>query len=178
MISMQRLKERLNDAGLNGCWFTELGYIVKLNQARAIFLSADKSANVVGNTAHLLLEVDESQDVDKQKYTKEFKPMGATSNCTVVHYGTTWNDSTLLEEVKQSNLELERKDGIKRHFRYDWQHVAGYNPAYLSYVEAERKRLGDNHPLFMTQYRLLPVHAGGGFLNEQQIGLLAGLALP
>ena len=57
-------------------------------------LSADKNANVVGNTAHLLLEIDEAQDVDKEKYTKDFKPMGATTNCTTVLYGTSWDDTT------------------------------------------------------------------------------------
>jgi hypothetical protein len=174
VISMSRLKDRLNDAGYAGIWATELGYIIRLGNARAIFLSADESANVVGNTAHLLLEVDESQDVSPDKYNKEFKPMGATTNVTTVHYGTTWDDSTLLETVKQSNLELERKDGIRRHFRYDWQEVARFNPDYAAYVEAERQRLGENHPLFMTQYRLLPIHGGGGFLTSQQRAQLCG----
>ncbi len=174
VISMMRLKDRLNDAGFSGIWVTELGYIIRLGNARAVFLSADESANVVGNTAHILLEIDESQDVSKEKYTKEFKPMGATTNVTTVHYGTTWDDSTLLEEVKQSNLELERRDGIKRHFRYDWQEVAKYNPDYLAYVEAERERLGENHPLFLTQYCLLPIHGGGGYLSPQQRVQLQG----
>ncbi len=174
LISMMRLKDRLNDAGFNGIWESELGYIIRLCSARAIFLSADESANVVGNTAHLLLEIDESQDVSKEKYTKEFKPMGATTNVTTVHYGTTWDDTTLLEEVKQTNLELERRDGIKRHFRYDWEEVARYNPDYLAYVQAERERLGENHPLFLTQYRLLPIHGGGRFLNVQQREQLQG----
>jgi len=174
VISMMRLKERLNDAGFNGIWTSELGYIIRLGNARAIFLSADESANVVGNTAHILLEIDESQDVSQEKYTKEFKPMGATTNVTTIHYGTTWDDSTLLEEVKQTNLELERKDGIKRHFKYDWQEVAKYNPDYLAYVEAERQRLGENHPLFLTQYCLLPIHGGGGYLSHQQRAQLKG----
>jgi len=82
VISIMRLKDRLNDAGFGGIWMTEMGYIVRLGNARAIFLSADKSANVVGNTAHVLLEIDESQDVSQEKYTKEFKPMGATTNVT------------------------------------------------------------------------------------------------
>ncbi len=174
VISMMRLRDRLNDAGFNGIWVAELGYIIRLGNARAIFLSADESANVVGNTAHILLEIDESQDVSKEKYTKEFKPMGATTNVTTVHYGTTWDDSTLLEEVKQTNYELERKDGIRRHFRYDWQEIANYNPDYLAYVEAERERLGEEHPLFLTQYRLLPIHGGGGFLSRQQLAQLNG----
>jgi len=174
VISMMRLKDRLNDAGLVKIWKSERGYIIRLINARAIFLSADKSANVVGNTAHLLLEIDESQDVDKEKYTRDFKPMGATTNVTTVHYGTTWDDSTLLEEVKQTNLELERKDGIRRHFRYDWQEVAKYNEDYLAYVESERQRLGENHPLFLTQYCLEMVHGGGGFINVQQRAQLQG----
>lgn len=174
VISMMRLKDRLNDAGFSGIWVAELGYIIRLGNARAIFLSADESANVVGNTAHILLEIDESQDVSKEKYTKEFKPMGAATNVTTVHYGTTWDDSTLLEEVKQTNLELERKDGLKRHFRYDWEEIARHNPDYGAYVEAERERLGENHPLFLTQYRLLPIHGGGGFLSRQQLAQLQG----
>ncbi|MBA7624203.1 hypothetical protein ES703_31610 [subsurface metagenome] len=174
VISMMRLRDRLNDAGFSGIWTAELGYIIRLGNARAIFLSADESANVVGNTAHILLEIDEAQDVSKEKYSKEFKPMGATTNVTTVHYGTTWDDSTLLEEVKQTNLELERQDGVKRHFRYDWQEIADYNPDYRAYVEAERERLGENHPLFLTQYRLLPIHGGGGFLSRQQLAQLSG----
>jgi len=174
VISIARLKDRLNDAGFDGLCITELGYIVRLGNARVVFLSADESANVVGHTAHILLEIDESQDVSKEKYTKEFKPMGATTNVTTVHYGTTWDDSTLLEEIKQTNYELERKDGIKRHFRYDWQEVANYNPDYLAYVEGERKRLGDNHPLFLTQYCLLPIKGGGGLLSSLQRAQLQG----
>jgi len=174
IISMMRLKDRLNDAGFDGIWQSEMGYIIKLGNARAVFLSADEHANVVGNTAHILLEIDESQDVSKEKYTKEFKPMGATSNVTTVHYGTAWDDSTLLEEIKQTNLELEKKDGIKRHFHYDWQAVAECNPDYRAYVEAERQRLGEDHPLFLTQYCLLPIRGGGGFLSRQQQAQLAG----
>jgi hypothetical protein len=174
IISMTRLKERLNDFGFGGIWFTEAGYIIRLGNARQIFLSADESASVVGHTADILLEIDESQDVAKDKYTKEFRPMVSATNATTVHYGTTWDDATLLEEVKQTNLELEKKDGVRRHFRYDWQEVAKYNPSYESFVDSERKRLGEDHPLFRTQYALLPIRGGGGFLTDQQIAQLRG----
>ena len=76
--------------------------------------------------------------------------------------------------MKQSNIELERRDGIRRHFHYDWQEVARHNPEYRAYVEAERERLGENHPLFLTQYCLLPVRGGGGFLSLQQRAQLSG----
>lgn len=174
VISMGRLKDSLNDAGFDGIWTAEMGYVIRLGAARAVFLSADRSANVVGHTAHILLEIDEAQDVDKEKYSKEFKPMGATTNVTTVHYGTSWDDSTLLEEVKQANLELERRDGVKRHFRFDWQEIAKHNPDYLAYVEGERVRLGESHPLFLTQYCLVPIHGGSGFLSLQQRAQLQG----
>src|SRR5512136_2229958 len=174
VVSMTRLKDRLDDAGFAGLWAAEQGYIIRIGSARAIFLSADESANVVGHTAHLLLEIDEAQDVSKEKYAKEFRPMGATTNVTTVLYGTTWDDSTLLEETKQTNIELEKRDGVQRHFRYDWQEVARHNRDYAAYVDAERQRLGEDHPLFLTQYRLLPVRAGGGFFSAAQKAQLAG----
>jgi len=174
VTSMIRLKDRFNDTGFAGIWKNERGFMIRLGDARVIFLSADESANVVGNTADLLLEIDESQDVSKDKYTKDFRPMGSTTNVTVVHYGTTWDETTLLEEIKQNNLELEQKDGLKRHFRYDWQEVAKYNPDYLAYVTGERERLGENHPLFLTQYCLQPLHGGGGFFSSQQQAQLSG----
>lgn len=96
-----------------------MGYILQLGNARAIFLSAEGSSSVVGHTADILLEIDEAQDVSKEKYTKEFRTMGSATNVTTILCGTTCDDSTLLEEVKQSHLELERKEGVKRHFRYD-----------------------------------------------------------
>ena len=169
IISMQRLKERLDEFGFDGIYRSEMGYIITLGSARVIFLSAEESASVVGHTADILLEIDESQDVGKEKYSKEFRPMGSSTNVTTVLYGTTWDDSTLLDEIRRSNLELEGRDNIKRHFRYDWQEVGKCNPGYLKFVEAERDRLGENHPLFRTQYALLPIHGGGGFLSRQQI---------
>ncbi|MCD6599934.1 MAG: hypothetical protein J7L19_05155 [Dehalococcoidia bacterium] len=174
IISMQRLKERLSDFGFDGIFHTEMGYIIVLGSAREVFLSAEESSSVVGHTADILLEIDESQDVNKEKYSKEFRPMGSSTNVTTIHYGTTWDDTTLLEEIKQSNLELEKKDGVKRHFRYDWQQVGKSNKEYLKFVKAERARLGESHPLFRTQYALLPIKGGGGFLSRQQIVLMMG----
>jgi len=174
IISMERLKQRLDDFGFDDIYLAKMGYIIQLGSARAVFLSAEGSSSVVGHTADILLEIDEAQDVGREKYTKEFRPMGSAGNVTTILYGTTWDDSTLLEETKRVNLELEGKDGIKRHFRYDWQEVGRHNPDYLRFVETERNRLGEGHPLFRTQYNLLPVTHGGGFLSRQQIAMILG----
>lgn len=81
--SMMRLKERLDDAGYAGVWESEAGYIVRMGRARQMFFSADAQSHVVGATAHILLEVDESQDVSREKFYKEFAPMGAAGYAAV-----------------------------------------------------------------------------------------------
>ena len=175
---MTRLKDRLNDAGYGGLWESEHGYIVRLCDARAIFLSADKSAMSLAIPRKCFWKSTNPRMSTKKSTPRISNRWAATTNVTTVHYGTTWDDSTLLEEVKQTNLELERKDGIRRHFRCDWQEVAKYNPSYLAYVEGERERLGENHPLFLTQYCLLPVHGGGGFFSSSQKAQLQGNHTP
>src|SRR5207244_2816487 len=79
--SMLRLKEVLNNPlaeviPVEG----EHGYILRLDQARVLFLSAEPSASVVGATASILLEVDEAQDVDPEKHDRDFAPMAAATN--------------------------------------------------------------------------------------------------
>ncbi len=174
LISMERLKARLDEAGYHRYYHTEHGYILRLGRAGQRFYSADGSASVVGATADLLLEVDEAQDVDPDKYQKEFRPMGASTNVTTVLWGTPWDGETLLEQQKQINLELERKDGVRRHFRFDWHAVAEHNPTYGEYVSAEEARLGSDHPLFRTQYCLEPLTGGLGLLSTQQLAWIEG----
>ncbi|MBI5288559.1 MAG: hypothetical protein HY873_06260 [Chloroflexi bacterium] len=172
-ISMRRLWSRMGQAGLAGAARLSDNAIT-VGRARALFLSAEPGANVVGHTASILLEVDEAQDVDEEKFDREFRPMAATANATTVLYGTAWDDRTLLERAKQHNLELERRDGVRRHFEYDWQRVAAHVPAYAAYVEAERARLGATHPLFLTQYCLKTIAGGGRLFTAAQRAQLGG----
>jgi hypothetical protein len=173
-LSMRRLWTRLQEAGL-GPWCQREGPgAIRLGRARQVFLSAEPGSNVVGHTARILLEVDESQEVDREKFDRDFRPMAAVANATTVHYGTAWEETSLLEQVKQSNLELERRDGLRRHFEYDWQVVASHNPGYGRFVEAERQRLGESHPLFLTQYCLRTLAGGGRLLSTQQRAQLQG----
>ena len=127
---------------------------MRCGRAHARFLSAEPSANVLGHTADLLLEVDEAQDVRPEKFDRDFRPMAASANAPVVYYGTPWGPRSLLAQAQAAHLAAERADGRRRHFRYDWERVAAYNPAYGRYVEDERPRLGERHPLFRTQYLL------------------------
>ncbi|GIW05543.1 MAG: hypothetical protein KatS3mg060_0348 [Dehalococcoidia bacterium] len=175
LTSLARLIARLHDAGLGALWIPEHGQTIRLGRARMRFFSAAPTANVVGATAGLILEIDEAQDVDAEKYQKDFRPMGATTNATTVLYGTAWDGTTLLERAKEEHLALERRDGIRRHFEYDWQTVAAFNPDYRRFVEAERTRLGEDHPLFRTQYALLPLTGEGRAFSASALDALRGV---
>ena len=63
--------------------------------------------------------------------------MCSTTNCTTVLYGTAWSEDTLLAQVKTTNQEREERDGIRRHFQYDWRTLAKINPDYKAFVEEE-----------------------------------------
>src|SRR5436309_2954502 len=176
-ISYRRLWNRILRAGAIQIAAREDGRTIRFGRARQIFLSAEPSANVVGHTAGLLLEVDEAQDVDREKFDREFRPMAAPAGATTIYYGTPWDDSTLLEQAVQTNRELERRDGVQRHFAADWTAVAEFNPEYARYVEGERARLGEDHPLFRTQYALKTLSGGGRLFSRSQRAQVQGTHL-
>jgi hypothetical protein len=87
-VSIRRLLRALDNPLTAGRWHRRDGHIVELGRASIAFFSAEPGANVVGATASLLLECDEAQDVQPDKWEKEFRPMGATANATSVLFGT------------------------------------------------------------------------------------------
>jgi hypothetical protein len=172
-ISLHRLRDRARDAGLGGM-FDQQGASIRCGRAQAHFLSAEPSANVVGHTADLLLEVDEAQDVDVEKFDRDFRPMAASTNAPVIYYGTPWGPDTLLAQAAARHRETERAGGPRRHFRFDWEAVAAVNPAYGRFVEEERARLGERHPLFRTQYCLEVLHQADRLFDAATLAQLVG----
>ncbi|HZS00770.1 MAG TPA: hypothetical protein VFE37_18780 [Chloroflexota bacterium] len=174
ITSLLRLDSLLQSPLTAGQWRTRHGYIREVGAARALFFSGQEHASVVGATASLLLEIDEAQDFSAAKYTRDFRPMGATANVTTVLYGTAWDGSTLLEQTAAHNQALAAEDGVQRHFAYDWTVGAAAIAAYGAYVAAERDRLGEGHPLFQTQYALRSVAGSGRLLGPAHLAQLAG----
>ncbi len=141
---------------------------------RVMFFSAGSDSSIVGATASLLLEVDEAQAVDIDKFNRDLRPMASTSNATTVLYGTAWTSQTLLATMQTTNLELEQRDGIQRHFEYDWRTLAQINPHYQRFVRREIERLGENNRTIRTQYKLQPITGDGSLLDDVQHLLLQG----
>jgi hypothetical protein len=190
MLSKRRLRQVLSEvreASPTGLiWREREGHIIEVGAALIAFYSANEAANVVGATAHPLLEIDEAQDVEEEKYLRDFRPMGASTNATTVLYGTAWTGETLLEHQKQQNLELEARAArlagtrravagpVKRHFEFPWTVLAALNPDYKAYVEAEIERLGPTHPMIRTQYLLEPLAEQDRLFTAAQLEQLRG----
>jgi hypothetical protein len=182
--SRLRLLSMLENPLTEGRVWRSFGYMIgvartqqevkKQTGPQVMFFSASPDSSIVGATASLLLEVDEAQDVAIDKFDRDLRPMAATTNSTTVLYGTTWSDDTLLAIISANNLELEQKDGIKRHFEYDWHTLAAINPHYKRFVESEIARLGENHLTIRTQYYLQQISGAGFLLSDMQHHLLRG----
>ncbi len=174
ITSKQRLERELDAPFSAGRWRGEHGYALRLGAARVLFFSADRASNVVGATADILLEIDEAQNVDEEKYLRDFRPMASTGNATTVLYGTAWTEDCLLERQRRANLERQRRLGRQLHFEYTWEQLAALNPAYRRFVEGEIARLGAEHPVIRTQYRLECVAGLGKLFSTDQRARLQG----
>jgi hypothetical protein len=173
--SILRLKETLDATPLTrDRWNPAFGYMVQLGCASVTFLSADTHANVVGATASLLLEIDEAQDVDPDKYDRDFRPMASSTNATTVLYGTAWSEDSILERQRRLNMQRESQTGERLHFEYDWRVLAAIHEPYRRFVEAEIARLGESHPSVQTQYLLRCLSDAGRLFSVEQRAALCG----
>jgi hypothetical protein len=147
-VSRRRLLDRLRTSVPPESIRLE-GDSVHVGAASITFLSGQSDANVAGHTASLLLGVDEAQDMDRDKFEKDFRPMILATGATVVFYGTAWQPDSLLEQVKAHHLALEATDGRRRHFELDYEAVGRDVPAYRRRALAQRDLLGPDSPIFL-----------------------------
>ena len=152
------------------------GDTVAVGRARAVLLSANPQASVAGHTASIALIADEAQDIDEDWFNRQFRPMAASTGASTVLFGTAWNGRTLLERAVEANRARDAAlpHGPRRHHQASWREVAAVLPAYGAYVEAERERLGASHPLFLSQYELVPGEVAGRLLTRNLLAALEG----
>ena len=149
------------------------GFQYVMGRSKIIFLSGDPNSSIVGATADLLLEVDEAQDVGKNKFDKEIAPMAASTNATVAFFGTAWTDDTLLARERTYAEQQQKADGIRRVFRLTCEDVFPDVPAYKIFVLGEIAKMGRNHPTIKTQYFSEEIDAEAAFIKDAEI-LMAG----
>ncbi len=169
-----RLERAMNHLLARGQWRQRFGYLVQLGEAQMFFLSAEPSANVVGATATLLLQADEAQEVRAAEWERKFAPMAASTNATIVYWGTAWTSRTLLAEAIQRLRAEEARDKVQRVFIVSPEQVAAENPAYGAFVARQVRKLGRQHPLVRTQFFNEVLAAEDGLFPPARRALMQG----
>lgn len=140
-------------------------FTIKVGFADIHFLSSDKTTDVVGDTASILLDIDEAHKVDKGKYQEDFSPMTAFNNVPVVMWGVAADKQDLLYQYLTYNLEND-PDCVLQFPAAVWCELL---PNYAKHYQEQRDRLGPDHPVIKTQYDLVDVDSIGGYFKPHQI---------
>lgn len=168
--SMRRF-EKVARRNMLACrlWKKDGGNSYRLGQSRISFLSAAPGSNIVGATASGLLEVDEAQQVNVEKFDRDIAPMAASTFATHVFWGTAWTSTTLLGRELRSAQAAEKKDGRRRVFRLTADEVSVEVEAYRRHVEEKIARMGRSHPMVRTQYFSEEVDGAGGMFPPERM---------
>lgn len=151
---------------------TEEGYIWRLGNASVEFISSGPTANVVGGTANVCLDMDEAHKVNKDKFDEDFAPMAADKSAAIVLWGVAADGHDLMSFYREHNKSIGRSD---LNIDLPCEVFMEHNPRYARHVEARVSALGYDHPIIKTQYRLVDVASEGSFFNSiQQVSLLDG----
>ena len=141
------------------------GYIYECGEAQIQFLSAQDRTNVEGATASLLLDIDEAHKVDKGKFEEAFGPMAAWKAVPTVMWGVAADKQDLLYEYRRYNEEYDPALNLQ----YPWHVWAELRPEYAKHCEERKGKLGENHPVWLTQYCLIDIEAIAGLLKPWHI---------
>ena len=155
-------------------WERRDGFKVRLGSSQVVFLSGHPSASVVGETAHILLSVDEAQAVDPRRFDTVFAPMAAAHNATRVFWGTSWTSNTLLARERRLAEAAEKEDGIRRVWIVPGDVVAAEVPSYAEFLQSEIAHLGRDHPIIRSQYFCEEIDAQSGMFNLTRLALMQG----
>lgn len=140
------------------------------------FLSINPTANVASQTAYTLLEGDESQDIDADKWERDAQPMGSFNNATTVLWGVAWTKDSfiyrgeLMAHDMEDRLEKELGYRPKLVFKIDaYAVIASGNTNYKKAFDNQVARLGMDHIAIQTQYLLKAVDAIGRFFSAEGV---------
>ncbi|WP_369750390.1 terminase [Brevibacillus sp. CF112] len=140
------------------------------------FLSINPNANVASQTAFTLLEGDEAQDIDKDKWERDAQPMGAFNNATTVLWGVAWTKESFIYQGVQQAHEMEKRLEAKLGYRPQLVFkidalavIASGNENYAKWFENQVARLGINHIAVQTQLLLNFIDSIGRFFDPEHI---------
>lgn len=167
------------------------------NGSLCMQMTADKQAKIESKTYDLIL-LDESQDLDDTVVKKSIMPMGSSTNATAVATGTPGTTKGYFYNMIEENKRWQRKPRHDKHiqpqlhFQYDYKTVQKYQERYHKYIQAEKRKIGEDSDEFQQAYNLkwllergmavpeslfeeLTVKSKGVITSLQGVSLVAGL---
>lgn len=170
--AMRRLERVLREHfATAGSWTKESSHIYRLGKARILFLSGAPETNIVGATASTLLQLDEAQDIEIDKFDRDIAPMAASTNATRVFWGTAWTSATLLARELEAARQFDRLDLSRSPtaFTLTADEVGAEIPEYARHVAEQVRRLGRFHPMVRTQYYSETIDGQGGMFPPERV---------
>jgi hypothetical protein len=141
-----------------------------------VFLSINPTANVASQTAFTLLEGDEAQDIDGDKWERDAQPMGSFNNATTVFYGVAWTKESKIYQAMQQAYEMEKRLEAELGYRPKlvfnvdaYRVIASGNTNYEKAFNSQVARLGINHVAIQTQYLLKDIDSIGRFWGPEPL---------
>ncbi len=181
VISKQRLEDLLARDPFQRLlgWRLREGYVFESGKARVKIISAGEQASVVGETASILLDVDEAHTVSAEKFHRDLAPMRAARNAPCVLWGVAGARGDLLYNCLAEALGRDPAGEAVTDHPLARQYPASLwceiSPDYAAHYEEQKRILGENHPALLTQYDLVDVDALGGFFSRAQVeSILSG----
>lgn len=174
LISRDRLRDRLLANPVTAPLVKVSDRTISVGKARAVFVSAARTANARGLTADLGLIANEAQDIRPSVWDAVFDPMAASTNATTIFLGTVWTRETLLARQMRYLREKQQQDGLQRVFLVPWQRVAQDLPAYGARVQSRIAQLGEQHPFVRTEYFLEELDGQQSLFPPHRIAMMRG----
>jgi len=144
-----------------------------------VFLSINPTASIASQTARTLLEGDEAQDIDVNKWERDAQPMGSFNNATTVLWGVAWTKQSFIYQGMQQALDMEERLEVQLGYRPKlvykvdaYKVIASGNDNYRKAFQNQLARLGVDHIAIQTQYLLNFVDSIGVFFSAEQLARL------
>lgn len=170
-----RLEQRLDNDWNSGRWEKKAGPARRiLNRAQVTFLSTHPTAATRGETASLLMVIDEMQDQDASHLAAVFTPMRAATNATAVYIGTVKTTADALWLKRQELEAAEDRDGRRYVWVVDPDEVTEANPDYATFLAKRIAESGRHHPIVAAEYFNEPLEGKGGLFDERRRRLMLG----
>lgn len=172
---LKRLEDRLDNPLNKSKWYKRSKPTSRcLGRAATVFLSTHITAHARGETAKILLIINELQDQLGSHIQAVFTPMRAAHNSTAVYLGTVKTKSDALWLKKRELERQSAQDGVQRVFFVTPDQVTAENEAYGRFLDAQIQQHGRHHPIVASEYFLEPIDAAGGLFPPRRLALMSG----